>query len=187
MEEYIGRRKLPLSTKEYNKTFEITKQLIKALHVIHSDYKIIHRDLSLRNIFIGFDNTIKIGDFGLATKCHHFTPLESSPFLLKLSPILPEEDPDEFSLEEKSTENSQRINNSSEDPSFSSMLTHGLGTKAFAAPEQMSNLPYDQKADIYSLGLILLALLYPTQTLSERSEVLKNCRRHVIPDRKSVV
>ena len=36
LEEYIGRRKLPLSTKEYNKTFEITKQQRKDLLMIQN-------------------------------------------------------------------------------------------------------------------------------------------------------
>eukprot|EP00826_Nyctotherus_ovalis_P005027 TRINITY_DN11124_c0_g1_i2.p1 TRINITY_DN11124_c0_g1~~TRINITY_DN11124_c0_g1_i2.p1 ORF type:complete len:254 (+),score=28.38 TRINITY_DN11124_c0_g1_i2:23-763(+) len=62
------------------------------------------------------------------------------------------------------------------------ILTNELGTKTFAAPEQMSTTNYDFKVDIYSLGLIFLVLFYPTETLSERYIVLGDCRKHVLPE-----
>lgn len=174
LDDYFKKRKAPLTEEEYNKSIDIMNQLIQAINSIHSEYKILHRDLSLRNIFIGRDNIIKIGDFGLATKCHHLLLLEASPLISYLKPVTSEDCPDELLLEENSSESPNSVSESDE-------LTHGLGTKAFAAPEQMSNSNYDQKADIYSLGLIFLALLYPTQTLSERWKIIKDCREHLIP------
>jgi len=165
LEDYLNKRSFELTEEEYNRSFDIARQLIEAIQIVHSDYKIIHRDISLRNLFIGKDNKIKIGDFGLATKRHNIIPLLSSPLLSKS--IIDFKESDYFSLED---------NIESEEE-----LTHGLGTKTFAAPEQMSNLPYNQKADIYSLGLVLLILFYPTKTLSERCEVLKNCREQILP------
>jgi len=170
LEDYINKRTFSRNTltkKEFNKSLEIAKQLIEGIRIIHTEYKIIHRDLSLRNIFIGKNGRIKIGDFGLATKCRNFIPLLASPLITKPIADFTDEGFDCFSLEDVTKPNE---------------LTHGLGTKTFAAPEQMSDLPYDQKADIYSLGLILLALFYPTQTLSERQEVLVKCREGKLPE-----
>ena len=52
-----------------NQKVDICKQIINGLKYIH-DNNIIHRDLKLSNIFIGFDGIIKIGDFGLATNIY---------------------------------------------------------------------------------------------------------------------
>jgi len=101
---------------------DVASQIIQALSVIHQDHKLIHRDLSLRNVFIGNDSIIKIGDFGLATKNitkltakRHFSELED----FKLEPL-------------------------ESSPGIEGELTHGLGTLTFSSPEQLSNLPYDQ-------------------------------------------
>ena len=52
LEDYLMKRTCPLTIEEYNKSLDMAKQLIKSIDTIHSIYKIIHRDLSLRNIFI---------------------------------------------------------------------------------------------------------------------------------------
>jgi translation initiation factor 2-alpha kinase 4 len=52
------------------------------------------------------------------------------------------------------------------------------------SPEQIENKPYDQKIDIYSLGLILLEICYVFNTASERRIVLENVRNsQLIPTR----
>jgi len=47
----------------------ICLQICNGIKYIHHK-NIIHRDLKLQNIFIADDNTVKIGDFGLATKIY---------------------------------------------------------------------------------------------------------------------
>ena len=42
-------------------------QVLEGLEYLHGQ-KIIHRDLKLGNLFLSDNMTIKIGDFGLATK-----------------------------------------------------------------------------------------------------------------------
>ena len=42
-------------------------QIISAVKYLHS-HNIIHRDLKLANLLLAADMSIKIGDFGLATK-----------------------------------------------------------------------------------------------------------------------
>eukprot|EP00826_Nyctotherus_ovalis_P045777 TRINITY_DN5099_c0_g4_i1.p1 TRINITY_DN5099_c0_g4~~TRINITY_DN5099_c0_g4_i1.p1 ORF type:complete len:313 (+),score=62.11 TRINITY_DN5099_c0_g4_i1:633-1571(+) len=149
LEEYLDRRVISNEEDNYAEALRIARQLVQAIHTIHTEHGIIHRDLSLRNIFVAADNSIKIGDFGLATKCSHLVPVMSSPL-------------EESSNIEVGDDNLK--------------LTRGLGTKAFAAPEQMASSSYDQKVDIYSLGLIFLVLFWPTETLSERYSMLRLCR-----------
>ena len=43
------------------------RQLLLGVKHLH-DFKVIHRDLKLGNLFINDDMELKIGDFGLATR-----------------------------------------------------------------------------------------------------------------------
>lgn len=42
-------------------------QVLEGLEYLHAQ-KIIHRDLKLGNLFLGDNLSLKMGDFGLATK-----------------------------------------------------------------------------------------------------------------------
>ncbi len=116
----------------FGERLNIAYQILEALRTIHQEHKLIHRDLSLRNIFIGNDSVVKIGDFGLATKCQHLVPLRPSP--AGISPAPSADDPGSFRLDSEE--------NAAEEEE---VLTHGLGTQTFSSPEQMSDLPYDQR------------------------------------------
>ncbi|KAG0261886.1 hypothetical protein BG011_000583 [Mortierella polycephala] len=61
--------------------------------------------------------------------------------------------------------------------------TTAVGTITYASPEQLarSNLGYDQKADIYSLGIIFFELYHPFSTLMERHAVLRTLRNGELP------
>lgn len=58
----------------------------------------------------------------------------------------------------------------------SSHHTRGIGTASYAAPEQLESHVYGPKADIFSLGLILLELLCRFQTAHERAIAFRDCR-----------
>lgn len=60
---------LILNNLDYNEKINICKQILYGLDYIHNN-NIIHRDLKLNNIFVSYDNIIKIGDFGLATNVY---------------------------------------------------------------------------------------------------------------------
>jgi len=152
----------------FNKRLFIAGQILDSIYTLHKIYGLIHRDISLRNIFINNDGTVKLGDFGLATKCQHIIPIESSPFSIGpiQTPALVEE-LTSLNLDGSSSSNCHSDKNS---------MTSGLGTQTFSAPEQLSGYNYDQSADIYSLGLIFLTLFCPTSTNSERFENIKNVR-----------
>lgn len=56
-------------------------------------------------------------------------------------------------------------------------LTGGIGTPLYVSPEQEKDgSRYNQKVDMYSLGIILLELLVPFSTGMERAMVIKDAR-----------
>lgn len=46
--------------------------------------------------------------------------------------------------------------------------TTGIGTSTYSSPEQINRGVYNEKTDIFSLGMICLELFYPFQTAMER-------------------
>ncbi|CAF2109491.1 unnamed protein product [Rotaria magnacalcarata] len=50
------------------------------------------------------------------------------------------------------------------------------GTILYMSPEQLNRQSYNQKVDIYAVGIILFELLYPFSTQMERIRTLKNIR-----------
>eukprot|EP01087_Luapelamoeba_hula_P021459 TRINITY_DN7508_c0_g1_i2.p1 TRINITY_DN7508_c0_g1~~TRINITY_DN7508_c0_g1_i2.p1 ORF type:complete len:1685 (-),score=296.46 TRINITY_DN7508_c0_g1_i2:8-5062(-) len=82
------------------------------------------------------------------------------------------------------TTGSNRVTRSDITASFdlNSSLTVGIGTPIYCSPEQQKEgAHYDQKVDLYSLGIILFEMCYPFATAGERAEVLMNLRKHVFP------
>jgi serine/threonine protein kinase len=56
--------------------------------------------------------------------------------------------------------------------------TTGIGTTAYASPEQLRQDNYDEKTDIYSLGIICFELYHPFSTKMERAKILNDLRMH---------
>lgn len=119
--------------------FAIFKQILKGLMHIHSK-GIIHRDLKPANIFLGPENKVKIGDFGLSRDID--SPLLSS---LSLPSIL---------------SSSSSSSSSSLSSRGSTELTKAIGTPGYSAPELFypHTLVYGPEVDIYSLGIILFEM-----------------------------
>ena len=59
-----------------------------------------------------------------------------------------------------------------------SYRTTGIGTVAYASPEQLRKDNYDEKTDIYSLGIVFLELYFTFKTRMERAEILQNLRKN---------
>ncbi|CAF3518975.1 unnamed protein product [Rotaria sp. Silwood1] len=53
------------------------------------------------------------------------------------------------------------------------------GTTLYMSPEQINRQSYNQKVDIYAIGIILFELLYPFSTQMERIRTLENIRLQI--------
>ncbi|KAI8977225.1 hypothetical protein BDF20DRAFT_913581 [Mycotypha africana] len=77
-----------------------------------------------------------------------------------------------------------RIKNKPKRPKAQRMRTVGVGTRTYASPEQLA-VPaqaYDEKVDIYSLGIILFELFQPFSTGMERADTIDKLKRGIFPE-----
>jgi serine/threonine protein kinase len=64
-------------------------------------------------------------------------------------------------------------------------ITKSIGTPTYSSPEQLSgnaNL-FDQRSDIWSLGLVLIQLFLPMNTVMEQMKVLSKAREGIMPEK----
>lgn len=148
-----------------SRVWRLFREIVEGLAHIHQQ-GMIHRDLKPVNIFLDFQDHVKIGDFGLAT-------MSSLPRV-----ATKEKDTLEVSHIEQFHINSDRYDSNDQS------LTSHIGTALYVAPEvnnSLSKAMYNQKVDIYSLGIIFFEMCYPPlQTGMERISVLHNLRSRQI-------
>ncbi|XP_074036650.1 eukaryotic translation initiation factor 2 alpha kinase Gcn2 isoform X2 [Leptinotarsa decemlineata] len=139
---------LYLDKDRYQRLF---REIVEGLSHIHLQ-GMIHRDLKPANIFLDSGDHVKIGDFGLAT-----TSIISKP------------------TENTSSNSPEKVDK--EDTADESKTGY-VGTALYAAPEISSKTKiYNEKVDIYSLGIILFEMCYRSiNTGMERIEILKALR-----------
>ncbi|KAG5306395.1 E2AK4 kinase, partial [Pseudoatta argentina] len=137
--------------------WRLFREIVEGLAHIHQQ-GMIHRDLKPVNIFLDSNDHVKIGDFGLAT-----TNI--------LSSLVQTIDADKESQFEKG---------GSYDVEELGSLTGQVGTALYVAPElsaKTAKAIYNQKVDIYSLGIIFFEMTYkPLTTGMERVKILLNLR-----------
>ncbi|EGB07369.1 hypothetical protein AURANDRAFT_13271, partial [Aureococcus anophagefferens] len=122
----------------------IFAQVARGLKYVH-ECGLVHRDLKPANVFLTADGTVKIGDFGLSR--HVRGPDEGDDDEVEVAAVARSEDDDD--------------------------ITVGVGTRLYAAPEQLASDDYDEKADVYSLGVVLYEMLRPRFTTAmERAACL---------------
>jgi len=134
--------------------WRLFRQIVQGLAHIHG-LSIVHRDLKPENVFIDSDGDVRIGDFGLARPGDYRIIANRAP----------------------TTGTTQREN-------FGS-FTKDVGTASYVAPEVRSagNGKYNEKADMFSLGVILLEMNIPFSTGMERAETLAQLYKadHTLP------
>ncbi|KAL0969170.1 hypothetical protein UPYG_G00223410 [Umbra pygmaea] len=134
------------------------REILDGLAYIHQQ-GMIHRDLKPVNIFLDSQDHVKIGDFGLATD--HPANVAAA---CKLD------------IEESGSAVMFK-------PDPTGNMTGMVGTALYVSPEVQGNTKatYNQKVDLFSLGIILFEMSYrPMTTGSERVSVLSQLRAEEI-------
>lgn len=168
--------------------WRLFRQILEGLVHIHSQ-GMIHRDLKPANIFLDSNNDVKIGDFGLATT--NQTLVDGASFSRTAGQRFNEK----FSL--NSTPGPDSVSASYTGYSISSAhmgadesMTTGVGTTFYVSPEVMpdpttgatSGMRYNQKVDMFSLGVIFFEMCYNVSTGMQRVVVLNDLRNGKFPD-----
>ena len=199
-----------LKNKYFQEAKTILEQVISALSYIHRNCQLVHRDLKPSNIFLNKDLNVKIGDFGLVKKLENLTPVEPPNFFLtptisqEGSPLIKQASTQEIDRNynqnknlQKAAENIFMLRTKAQTPDLdqktniysdtflkekASFKTRNCGTKVYASPEQMAqNCYFDFRADIYSLGIIMIQLFYPMKTEMELIQTINNGKKQIYP------
>ncbi|XP_049451917.1 eIF-2-alpha kinase GCN2 isoform X1 [Epinephelus fuscoguttatus] len=139
--------------RDQTRLWRLFREILDGLAYIH-EQGMIHRDLKPVNIFLDSQDHVKIGDFGLATD--HPANVAAGKFEVEDggSAVMPKPDP-------------------------TGNMTGMVGTALYVSPEVQGNTKatYNQKVDLFSLGIILFEMSYrPMTTGAERISVLSQLR-----------
>uniref|UniRef100_A0A3B3RDK5 non-specific serine/threonine protein kinase n=1 Tax=Paramormyrops kingsleyae TaxID=1676925 RepID=A0A3B3RDK5_9TELE len=135
-----------------SRLWRLFREILDGLAYIH-EQGMIHRDLKPVNIFLDSQDHVKIGDFGLATD----HPANTHRSMCSYSACVPP-----FP--------------------FPDNMTGMVGTALYVGPEVQGSTKssYNQKVDLFSLGIILFEMSYrPMTTASERIAVLSQLRTSI--------
>eukprot|EP00026_Physarum_polycephalum_P004424 Phypoly_transcript_04443.p1 GENE.Phypoly_transcript_04443~~Phypoly_transcript_04443.p1 ORF type:complete len:628 (+),score=134.15 Phypoly_transcript_04443:193-2076(+) len=200
--QWLDRR--PPDMVDPKQNIHIFHQICRGLEYIHSK-GVIHRDLKPGNIFInmeGHDMEVCLGDFGLAIQnspaCSpSLSPgAETNELYPYSSSLPPASAPLSISTGESETGRVSILSSSysgkleSCTPTGISPLarsweakkhTAAVGTLTYASPEQRNKGIYNEKTDIFSLGIIFFELYYPCSTKMEKARVLADLRNRILP------
>ncbi|TNN87218.1 eIF-2-alpha kinase GCN2 [Liparis tanakae] len=138
---------------DQSRLWRLFREILDGLAYIH-EQGMIHRDLKPVNIFLDSQDHVKIGDFGLATDHPANVAAGKCEVEESSSAAMPKPDP-------------------------TGNMTGMVGTALYVSPEVQGNTKatYNQKVDLFSLGIILFEMSYrPMTTGAERISVLSQLR-----------
>jgi len=167
------------------RNLSLFRQICSGLDYIHSQ-NCVHRDIKPANIFISFDGSIKIGDFGLARDLSATGFFGASPSTNRSTfGSSVNASYEELMNEYSSTSSVRRLTTHSglaDSQSLSDSQTSGLGTASYAAPEQLTSHEYSTKVDIYSLGIVFFEMHCLFGSKHERAQAIRRLRdKHLFP------
>ncbi|KAF7724671.1 hypothetical protein EC973_000843 [Apophysomyces ossiformis] len=162
--------------------WRLFRQILEGLVHIHSQ-GMIHRDLKPSNIFLDSNNDVKIGDFGLATTNQTLVDAVNA-FARTISL-------QERGVLGESTNGSYAgYSATSTNLAVDESMTTGVGTTFYVSPEVLpdpatgatSGMRYNQKVDMFSLGVIFFEMCYRFSTGMQRAMTLQDLRNGKFPD-----
>ncbi|KAL0074206.1 kinase-like domain-containing protein [Phycomyces blakesleeanus] len=183
--DYIKTRNQEGSTDaiDCHKNILLFSQILQGAAYIH-DRGLIHRDLKPSNIFLSSicseDWVPKIGDFGLAATVLDETGDKT--IVLPTSIVSEPKSQLDMDIPDGTTTSQTLLKKRPKLPMRT--RTIGVGTRTYASPEQLA-VPaqaYDEKVDIYSLGIIFFELYQPFTTGMERATAIDRLKDGLFPD-----
>ena len=107
------------------------------------------------------ENSVRIGDFGLATSSRGVRLAETDNEDVSNPQTSPVPDQKKYDMDNNPTES----------------MTKGVGTTFYRAPEQNVGSSYNEKVDIFSLGVVLFEMFHrPIETYMERAQIHSTLR-----------
>lgn len=154
-------------------------QCVQGLEHCHSQ-NFIHRDIKTSNIFV-HKGVAKLGDLGLAT--HNRNVKDSISLHVARSS---DTDDDKNTLHQESQRSQQEPvvqgYPSPTDPlAPETSLSSQVGTFLYAAPEVSGGNSYNEKCDIFSLGVVMVEMWSQFSTGMERADVLQRLHTGQLP------
>ena len=160
------------------KCWSYFRQTVRGVAHLHAN-GIIHRDIKPNNVFLANDGLmkgiVKIGDLGLAT-------IDSTMAIAAKVDIDLNAETDVIEDDNDKNASAAQKNNATNDIKQSS----GVGTFLYRAPE-IATGRYNEKCDVYSLGILLVEIFSNFETAMERAIVLGGLKGSFTTSRKTPV